>query len=31
MTDLLDLEMQIRRYRAWSARSTYYLARLVCG
>jgi len=26
-----DIEMQIRRYRAWSARSTYYLARLICG
>ena len=25
------LEMQIRRYLAWSARSTYYLARLICG
>jgi hypothetical protein len=26
-----NLKMQIRRYLLWSARSTYYLARLICG
>jgi predicted transposase/invertase (TIGR01784 family) len=26
-----DIEMQVRRYAAWSARSTYYLARLLSG
>ena len=26
-----NIEMQVRRYRAWSARSTYYLARLISG
>jgi predicted transposase/invertase (TIGR01784 family) len=26
-----NVEMQIRRHRAWSARSTYYLARLIGG
>ena len=24
-----NVEMQVRRYRAWSARSSYYLARLI--
>jgi hypothetical protein len=25
-----NIEMQVRRQRAWSARSTYYLAKLIC-
>jgi len=26
-----NIEMQVRRYRAWSARSSYYLAKLISG
>lgn len=26
-----NIEMQVRRYNAWSARSTYYLARTLTG
>jgi predicted transposase/invertase (TIGR01784 family) len=26
-----NIEMQVRRLRGWSARSTYYLAKVICG